>query len=259
MTAKSHSFNTDLAKLVGLKEAILLSHLYFWYEKNKANRRNFHDGTYWTYNSINAFHEQFDYLSVKEIRGALQRLKEQGYIIEGNYNTLKIDQTKWYSVTEKTLQLFDPNWSAQKGKRFAERANDICQKGEPLPDINTDINTDNTPISPKGDLGDSLDIEEKAPIKELAQTFAETYQRVYHHMTRREIPITAINLPLIERKIRKLGATYDHDLIFGAMIESMKDSWEQRNNYPSSTINKLFDASNILRWTAKKQQISNTY
>ena len=94
MTAKSHSFNTDLAKLVGLKEAILLSHLYFWYEKNKANRRNFHDGTYWTYNSINAFHEQFDYLSVKEIRGALQRLKEQGYIIEGNYNTLKIDQTK---------------------------------------------------------------------------------------------------------------------------------------------------------------------
>ena len=124
---------------------------------------------------------------------------------------------------------------------------------------NEDINTYNTPISPKGDLGDSLDIEEKAPIKELAQTFAETYQRVYHHMTRREIPITAINLPLIERKIRKLGATYDHDLIFGAMIESMKDSWEQRNNYPSSTINKLFDASNILRWTAKKQQISNTY
>lgn len=124
---------------------------------------------------------------------------------------------------------------------------------------NKELNTTNTPISPKGDLGDSLDIEEKAPIKELAQTFAETYQRVYHHMTRREIPIAAINLPLIERKIRKLGATYDHDLIFGAMIESMKDSWEQRNNYPSSTINKLFDASNLLRWTAKKQQISNTY
>ena len=46
----------------------------------------------------------------------------------------------------------------------------------------------------------------------------------------------------INKLIKPNGATYDHDLIFGAMIESMKDLWEQRNNYPSSTINKLFDA-----------------
>lgn len=139
MKHKSHSFNTELAALIGLKEAIILSHIYFWYEQNKANGTNFFDGKYWTFNSVKAFAEQFEYLSEKEIRGALGRLNELGYTIEGNYNKLPIDKTKWYSLSEIALKMLEEDSIAQKGKWFIQKGKWIAQKGEPLPDINTDI------------------------------------------------------------------------------------------------------------------------
>jgi len=77
----SHSFSTELAKEIGLNEAILLQHFYFWFKKNKANNKNFHDNNYWTYNSKKGFSEYFEYLTENQIKGALNRMKEKRLII----------------------------------------------------------------------------------------------------------------------------------------------------------------------------------
>ena len=37
-----HSFDIDIAKEYGIECAIILKHLYFWIEKNKACDRHFH-------------------------------------------------------------------------------------------------------------------------------------------------------------------------------------------------------------------------
>ena len=175
MAYKSHSFSTDLAKVVGLKESIILSHIYFWYEQNRSNNKNFHDGTWWTFNSIKTFAKQFEYLSEKEIRGALKRLNKLGYTIEGCYNKMVIDKTKWYSLTEKALVLFEKPSIAQKGESFIQKGKRVTQKGEAIPDINTDSkHIYNTPISPKGD----------EVIEEVYNTnfddFVQSYIRVYN-------------------------------------------------------------------------------
>lgn len=95
-----HSFDVELAIQYGIKEAILLNHLYFWIEKNKANNVHYYDNHYWTYNSIKAFKELFPYMSERQINNSLNKLKEQGLIITGNYNKSTYDRTTWYAFTE---------------------------------------------------------------------------------------------------------------------------------------------------------------
>ena len=96
-----HSFDIEVAKELGVNCAVILKHIYFWVEKNKANDKNFFDGRYWTYNSVKAFEEIFPYLTNKQIRGALDRLSEHGLIMVGCYNEDPYDKTLWYSVTDK--------------------------------------------------------------------------------------------------------------------------------------------------------------
>lgn len=65
-----HNFDSDIAKEYGILEAILLNHIYYWIEKNRANEQNFFDGKYWTYNSTKAFAELFPYAQEKQIKKA---------------------------------------------------------------------------------------------------------------------------------------------------------------------------------------------
>ena len=51
------SFDSDVAKIVGVNGAVLFWNITFWVMKNKANDKHFYDGNYWTYNSTQAFTE----------------------------------------------------------------------------------------------------------------------------------------------------------------------------------------------------------
>ncbi|MFV0294264.1 MAG: hypothetical protein ACK5II_14060 [Paracoccus sp. (in: a-proteobacteria)] len=44
---------------VGINAAVVYRNLVFWVRHNQTNQRNFHEGRYWTYNSLAAFDEQF--------------------------------------------------------------------------------------------------------------------------------------------------------------------------------------------------------
>ena len=123
-----HSFDVDTAELYGVNSAILFKNIYFWVEKNKANEIHFYDGNYWTYNSIKAFSKMFPYMTEKQIRLSLEKLENAGLIETGNFNKAGYDRTKWYAITPKGQM------------HFTKKANGICQKGKPIPDINTDIN-----------------------------------------------------------------------------------------------------------------------
>lgn len=89
-------FDSEVAKDVGTDSAIILSNIEYWCNLNKSKGINFHDGYYWTYNTIKAFKEQFDWLSESQIRRCLKKLEKSEYIKVGNYNKIGFDQTKWY-------------------------------------------------------------------------------------------------------------------------------------------------------------------
>lgn len=61
-----HNFDINIAEKYGINAAIILQNMYYWIEKNRANEKHFHDGYYWTYNSLKAFEELFPYMSTKQ-------------------------------------------------------------------------------------------------------------------------------------------------------------------------------------------------
>lgn len=132
----NYCFNCEYAKRFGVDEAIMLENLIFWIKKNKANGKHFHDGRYWTYNSIKAFEELFPFWSKRQIERILKSLEKQNILYTGNYNKSHYDRTKWYAINEEAIS-FSPNEEMEKHETGNEN-NGIV---EPIPDINTNINT----------------------------------------------------------------------------------------------------------------------
>lgn len=151
----AHTFDTETACKYGILEAILLNNLYFWIQKNRANEKNFFDGRYWTYNSVKAFTEIFPYATAKQIRTALKKLIDNGLIITGNYNKSPYDRTLWYALTDKGFaeaehKEFTENKGEDGSSTILPKGEMDCKsegnvnacEGQPIPDINTNINTD---------------------------------------------------------------------------------------------------------------------
>ena len=167
-----HSFHIEIAKEYGLLEAIIINNLFFWIEKNKANNVNYYDGTYWTYNSIKALNELFPYASERKISYALKHLEEEGIIKTGNYNKLACDRTLWYAFAEKGISILQKCCF-----HFTKSTNGFYKSDEPIPDINTDINTDNN--------NNSSSIEKRDTIYDfLEQNFGRTLNGIEIEMIR---------------------------------------------------------------------------
>ena len=58
----------ELARILGLNEALILQQVNYWIEINKKNKRSFHEGRYWTYNTINEWQEEFPFWSTSTVK-----------------------------------------------------------------------------------------------------------------------------------------------------------------------------------------------
>ena len=97
--------NKALARELGLNEALVLQQINYCIEINKKSGNNYHDGKYWTYNSIRAWQEKdFDYLSVDTVKRTFSKLEKAGYLLVGNYNKDPRDKTKWYTINDNKLE-----------------------------------------------------------------------------------------------------------------------------------------------------------
>ena len=129
----NHSFDVDVASKVGVNAAIIFQDMGFWCEHSRTNRKNYHDGLYWTYNSISALGEHYPYMSTKAIRTALQKLIDAEMLTTGNFNAKGWDRTLWYALTQKGESIF------RKGKMdYPKKENGSSQNGEPIPYTITD-------------------------------------------------------------------------------------------------------------------------
>lgn len=136
-----HSFDVELAKEYGILEAILIQNIYFWIEKNKANKKHFYDDRYWTYNSKKAFSEMFPYASERQIKYSLEKLIKKRILITGNYNKQWSDRTLWYSFSDIGLSIVQKRqmqqliMSNENGQNCPMSTNNNVQA---IPYINTD-------------------------------------------------------------------------------------------------------------------------
>lgn len=190
-----HHFTLSVACEYGVNEAVILQNIYYWVDKNAANRRHFHDGRYWTYNSADAFAEIFPYFTKNQIQYTLKKLREHGLILVGNYNKQAFDRTKWYALTDKAYELFgqvnpanrtfldgsgnNPNSILEN----PEMEDGIIQNGvrdfpTPIPDRNTDRTSDGNrqmetqlPVARASVCSGSKSVEMSAPTLEEVREF----------------------------------------------------------------------------------------
>lgn len=133
----TYQFDTDIAALYGVDESIMIANLQHWIRKNEANGKHFHDGRFWTYNSIDAFTKLFPFWTARQIRRILKSLEEKGVIVTGNYNTSAYDRTTWYAFGDSFLH---------KGQKdFTETSNGNDQSGKSVINKETDNKPNNKP------------------------------------------------------------------------------------------------------------------
>ena len=141
----TYSFDCKLAEKYGVDEAIFLHNLYFWIVKNEANGQHHHEGRTWTYNSMAAFAKLFPFWSKRQVERIIRNLVANGALLEGNFNTLPYDRTKWYALGDEVTAHYQ-----NVDMDFTERGNDISPNREmtyhetvtPIPDHTPDSKPD---------------------------------------------------------------------------------------------------------------------
>ena len=98
-----------VAERYGLEEAIFLHALMFWYRTNRGNNQNFHDGRWWTYNSVKAFEEIFPWWTAGQIRRVIARCREKGAMLTGSFAEDRRDRTAWYTPSDELFMLYGEN------------------------------------------------------------------------------------------------------------------------------------------------------
>lgn len=190
----NHSFDIGIAKEYGMAAAVLLNNIEHWSRYNEVNRKNFHEGKYWVFNSIKAFEELFPYLTWRQIQYALKKLIDGGIIITGNFNESAYDRTLWYALTDYGKAVLGENRRIEKRNNQQENQQEngselpseaqnssvksigqICRMDdtalsngfdsivEPIPDINTNINNNSKtlPVASRQKVSKRAEREDK--------------------------------------------------------------------------------------------------
>lgn len=128
-------FLPKLAEMLGSSDrALLLQQIHYWIEKSGIE----HDGRKWVFNSVATWHKQFSWISERTLRSILKYLEDEGILLTGNYNKLKFDRTKWYTIDYdrleklenafgKSCQMEKENFSESNGKNLPKETGNICQ------------------------------------------------------------------------------------------------------------------------------------
>lgn len=139
MGADSHCFNVELAKIVGLGEAIILQHLYWWYQHNKHKPEMNRDGLVWVFRSVKEMRENFPYLSDGNIRTAIKHLVDAGLVIRGDYSERSMNKAIWYALTDSAIRLFDLQETANP---FGDSQNGFVETYKSIDSSNKDNRKD---------------------------------------------------------------------------------------------------------------------
>ena len=279
----NHSFNTKVAELYGLEEAILLENIYFWCKKNETNNK-LTQGKPWTYNTVKAFNLQFKYLSPAIITRALKNLVKYELIEVGEFNTNAYDHTKWYCITNKARSFFedtDSSSSYEDNKSDCENNNPIYENNSSIcensksnmkksqintTDINTDGNTGgNTNINSPGEPPEGetkvKPCEKPKPKKtdsfpqeyydQIYQAYLENYRKLYPDKGDPDIMYGYLN-----KSIKNALKTYGFEKVLEAVKISVKHQFLLDNGYPLSFIFGSKELPMLINRTFSTQQKS---
>ena len=138
-----------LVMKLGLNQAIIIQQVHYWLVKSPHIK----DGKRWIYNTYKDWKQQFPFWSEKTIMRTFLALEEEGYVISANYNRMKIDKTKWYTIDYDKLAEIEEDLVNVPAGPFVSlqgTSEPLMEDSlaEAIPEINTETNTESiyTPL-----------------------------------------------------------------------------------------------------------------
>lgn len=240
-----YAFDTEVAEVYGLDEAVFLHNLYFWILKNEANGRHYYDGKSWTYNSVEAYTKLFPFWTKKQLRRITAHLEEEGAIITGCYNSNKMDRTKWYALSDAVYRHYSEGISLAQTVELqvSEPTNTVAQTDKSLTLLNTDINTDSNIIPPKSPIGKNgklLRVLEESELSEKLKQSLEKWLR-YKKFAYEEIGFRTL-ISRVCRKAQEHGEAEITDLIEECISNMWKGIiWDKLKPKQTNVEENIFD------------------
>ena len=118
--SRSHSFSVEVAGVYTVDVALMLQHFCFWYEKVVSDGINKHKGEHWVRLKLKQMNVQFPYWGYSKIRHLVDKMIELDLIKKDEFNHMKSDRTKWYTLTNKSKKLLNISKVKQYKKATAE-------------------------------------------------------------------------------------------------------------------------------------------
>lgn len=117
---------------------IFIANLASWLRTNSSKlhlpleQRNFREGRYWSYNSIEGFVQFFGFWSTRNIRTIIKNCIDQGLIITNTFNKKKYDNTLWYTLTDKGLSYY-PHLAGIFLNTLVDSDKQLVETDKPIP------------------------------------------------------------------------------------------------------------------------------
>lgn len=167
-----YSFNVQIAKIThSTDEAVFVHRVYYLVMNNEANKRNFHEGKYWTYDSVAALAKVFSFWTPRQIERIIRNCIKFGLIETGNFSDNPCDRRTWYTVSQTVKSIY-----ANGEMDSTEWENENTQTVETIPP--------NGEMLYKEQLKDLLEDQLEAASKLTAETVAELYSKFCPNLPR---------------------------------------------------------------------------
>jgi len=124
-----------LATKIGLNEAIVLQQMHYWLRENRRKGNNYRNGRFWTYNSYESWVESFPFWSSRTIRRAITSLENLELLTSDNFNKMKRDRTKWYTINYDKLETLEIEQSTPCGQNGQMQVDNL---DKPLPETSSE-------------------------------------------------------------------------------------------------------------------------
>ena len=234
--------NPDLARHVGLNEAIILQQLNYWIEATESGVE--HDGRRWVYNTQEQWREQFPFWSVDTVKRAFASLKKQRLILVKQLAKQKHDRTNYYAIDHARLEEIEAQTRVvtDEGKLHqSKRANCTNRRGQiaPIeegrmppsngaecPDLYTETTTETTTETSARAAGADVSVAKKQPknlgLRELIALGVDRQHAEDWLQARRakRLPLTATALDGVKREAEKAGMTLPQ-----AIAKAASEGW----------------------------------
>ena len=119
----------EIAQIVGPVPAMVYERIRFMVEQNALENRNEIDGKFWVVNSIPEWKSYFSFLTEKQIRTSLEKLREAELLVTIQPRMAFGDRTFWYTVAPKAQDMVGHLPKRAEGASAQKGTSGSAQKG----------------------------------------------------------------------------------------------------------------------------------